>query len=50
MQKEYQPTKSDKELLKDVGYEIVGNFVIDGKGDGKGGALQTATRQREHET
>ena len=30
--------------------EIVGNVVIDDKGDGKGGALETATRQREHET
>ena len=28
----------------------VGNVVIDGKGDAKGGALETETRQREHET
>ena len=27
--------------------ETVGNVVIDGKGDGKGGTPETATRQRE---
>ena len=30
--------------------ETIGNVVIDGKGDGKGGVLEIATRQREHET
>ena len=39
------------ELLDDIIQEVgVGNVVIDGKGDGKGGALETTTRQREHET
>ena len=28
----------------------IGNVVIDGKGDGKGGALETATRQREKQS
>ena len=27
--------------------ETVGNVVIDGKGDGKGGAPETTTRQKE---
>ena len=29
--------------------EIVGNVVIDGKGDGKGVASETATRQRRRQ-
>ena len=27
--------------------ETIGNVVIDGKGDGKGGTLETTRRQRE---
>ena len=30
--------------------DTIGNVVIDGKGDGKGGAFEIATRQREYET